>query len=166
MNNFKELCDFNADVERARHEVCSLIRRVAVSLVADYEKSLDLPAPHWVDEHGKHAYVEVGQLMDGEFTPCTPQPAMTGGDCVLTMAVKTAVGSDSDTQAVPVAIHLRLVSADDAGFEMAVTINEDRPIRVIAASTADEHAYTDVLVSMKKHIVQQLQRRYPRAYLQ
>lgn len=165
MSNFKELCEFNTNVEHARHEARALVRHAAARLVTVYEKWLDLPAPHWVDERGKHAYVEVGELKNGEFVSCAPQAIPVDDDCALTMAVKTAVGSDSDTPFVSVVVHLKLEYADDEGFDITVTINEGRPIRVIAAATADEYVYADVLDGMKKHIMNTLKQRYPRAYL-
>ncbi|CAI1969532.1 hypothetical protein [Serratia marcescens] len=164
MSNFNELCKFNAQVEQARQEARSLIRREAVRLVTFYEKWLGLPAPHWVDEHGKHAYVEVGELKNGEFTACAPQAIPVDDDCALTMAVKTAVGSDSDTPVIAVTLRLKLVSAGDAGVDVAVEINNDTPIQVFTTAT-DEHAYNDVASSMKKHIMKVLQKRYPQPYL-
>ena len=164
MSNFNELCKFNAEVEQARHEAKALIRRQAVRLVAFYEKWLELPAPHWVDEHGKHAYVEVGELKDGDFVSCAPQVIPVDDDCALTMAVKTAVGSDSDTPVIPIILRLKLISAGDMGIDIAVEINNDTPIQVFTSST-DEHAYADVVLSMKKHIMNTLKKRYPRAYL-
>ncbi|MBK0032699.1 hypothetical protein IBT47_10430 [Erwinia sp. S43] len=162
MSHFDDLCQLSSAVEEKKKDVERLIRREAVRLVSFYKDWLGLPSEHWVDERGEcRPYVDVGFIgNDGTFQAAhiSEMPMQTDG--TLQMVLRTATGSNIDFPAVTVPVSLQLMSAGDGGIDVAISVNNDKPIPVFVTGT-DEYSYSEVALKIKSHIQKAIQKQYP-----
>lgn len=162
MSHFDDLCQLSFAVEEKKKDVERLIKREATRLVSFYKGWLGLPAEHWIDERGeRRPYVDVGFIgSGGTFQPARINEMPMQTDGTLQMVLRTATGSDRDLPAVTVPVKLEVMSAGGDGIDVAISVDNDKPITVFVMGT-DEYSYSEVALKIKSHIQKAIQKRYP-----
>lgn len=166
MGHFEELCALSATVEEKQRSIEAIIRREATRLVTFWKRWLELPSERWVDNEGNtHPYVATGYMDPvGEFTPSPIEGIPVRGDGTLMMELRTYVGANTKRPSSCVSVSLQVMSAGESGIDIAVAINNDRPIQVFV-SGSDEYAWEAVAQSIKQHIQDEIKSSYPACLL-
>lgn len=166
MSHFDDLCQLSSAVEEKKKDVERLIKREAARLVSFYKEWLELPAEYWLDERGeRRPYVDVGIIgSDGTFQAARISELPMQTDGTLHMILRTATGSDRALPLVPVPVNLQVMSADEQEIDVAISVNNERPIKVFVTAT-DDYTYSEVAMKIKSHIQKAIQSNYPASFM-